>query len=528
MASVRGRPLSAQRALSAACLLAALSLSSRAAQRARPAGTPTSGSIVSIIEFETSADGAHVAYLSDPDVPGRFELFGVPTNGSLPPVRLHGPLGDGQSARSFENAPDGRSVVFRIDGATHRVLGLFVAPIDGSAPALQLDAGLLLGDELLFLLIAPDSSRVVYQADQEEPGVFELFSVPLDASAPPQRLNADLPPGGAVDLFAISPRADQVIYSADQETDGVVELYRVAIGGGAPLKLSGALVPGGDVDFFVIEPGGARVVYSADQEVNGRRELYSVPVAGNLAPIKLNGRLTAGGGVFDFRATSDGHRIVYRADQDQQGRLELFSAAIDGHGTPRKLNFASRAVFGFELPPPGGRSAVYVLDRGGFPVSRDLFSVPVDGGDSTQLNPVPTRSGAFSSITPDGKTVVFGASLDLSHFELYSRPIDASSPAVQLTTFATLDHSLMRFVVAPRGDYAVFTGGTGQEGIDDLFSVPIDGSTAPVQLNPIGQSQVSGQFSPTADGTSIVFTNGTNFLYATSIDGAKPLAILND
>ena len=49
-----------------------------------------------------------------------------------------------------------------------------------------------------------------------------------------------------------------------------------------------------------------------------------------------------------------------------------------------------------------------------------------------------------------------------------------------------------------------------------------------MQLNRTGENQVSGQFRLTPDGRSVVFTNGTAFVYATRLDGSRPALALND
>ena len=63
-----------------------------------------------------SPDGSHVVFLADLDDDGQgFELDSVPIDGSRPAVRLHGPLAAGGSIVQFESSHDGARVVFRGD-----------------------------------------------------------------------------------------------------------------------------------------------------------------------------------------------------------------------------------------------------------------------------------------------------------------------------------------------------------------------------------------------------------------------------
>ena len=67
---------------------------------------------------------------------------------------------------------------------------------------------------------------------------------------------------------------------------------------------------------------------------------------------------------------------------------------------------------------------------------------------------------------------------------IFSRPIDGSSPPIRLNDPLPLTgfHSF-NFKISPDGKYVVYTSGQNAVSVRELFSVPIDGSSAPIKLN---------------------------------------------
>ncbi len=353
--------------------------------------SPVAGGAIGYLndDVQVSSDGQRVVYVADHDTDEVEELYSVPIDGSLPPVKLNGPFvagGDvsfsGLGAARFRISPDASRVVYRADQQVDERFELYSVPIDGSASAVKLNGPLVAGGDVAMAFgtgdfqVSPDGTRVVYRADQDVDERFELYSVPIDAGSSPVKLSAPLVAGGDVSAgyhssFRISPDSSRVVYRADQELDERFELYSVPIDAGAsPVKLNGTPVAGGDVSGalgeFEIAPGGARVVYRADQEVDERHELYSVPIDAGSAPVKLNAPLVASGSVSDFQLAPDGLQLVYRADQETNDVLELFSVALDGSGAPRKVNRAltdgGDASYLYRISPDSSR-VVYMADQ---------------------------------------------------------------------------------------------------------------------------------------------------------------------
>src|SRR5262249_55049499 len=108
-----------------------------------------------------------------------------------------------------------------------------------------------------------------------------------------------------------------------------------------------------------------------------------------------------------------------------------------------------------------------------------LNVAPVAGGDvaGTFYNP-------YYAIAPDGTRVVYSGDQDTNDVdELYSVPIDGSAPPTKLNApFAPMKDDVQSFQISPDGTRVVYQ--SNQDGIAglDLSSVPIDGSSAPEVL----------------------------------------------
>jgi len=244
----------------------------------RLSAAPVAGGEVSSIagDVAITADSARVVYRADQDVDERFELYGVPIDGSAAPVRLNPPLVAGQDVAaenhpSFRLSPDGSLVVFR--SGPPAAFELYSAPPDGSAAALPLSTGVLGTGSVAAepFEISPDGQRVVFLFGTTPTS---LHSIPIDASAPVVTLDA--PPGpGSVQSFRIAPSSASVAYVANQDHYPAEELFLIPIDGAGAPRLIGAPLTGlRRVQGYELHPSGERVVYIADQAVDEQYELW--------------------------------------------------------------------------------------------------------------------------------------------------------------------------------------------------------------------------------------------------------------
>jgi Tol biopolymer transport system component len=449
-----------------------------------------------------SPDGSTVVYAADQEIDGRTEQYSVPIGGGSTPIKLNPPVGgSGVFSVLTRITADSTAAVFRANG------NLFSAPINGGTPV-RLNRPLPAGGIVFSFQLSPDGSTVVYNADQDTDNVREIYSVPV-AGGTVTRLNASMTAGGnSFSSGRISPDGGTVIYRADQDTDEVFELYSVPISGGSVTKLNPPLPSGADVgdENFEFSPDGSTVVFAVTEGTLGRRALYSVPAQGGPAT-RLTPPLVDGGRInflgFDrYRMISpEGSRVVYTADQDTDDQVELYSVPIEG-GTVTRLNpplLPGQVVDSLHEVSADGSTVVYQTFSESEP--SEVFSVPTVGGPVTRLNaPLPSTDEVLSfQLSHDGSFVVYT-----------TFPRDAIPPSPSKAS------------VSPKGDFSLPTG---------LFSAPIDGG--PVQTLATGFAEGSGlnDFSISPDNQSVIYTAdqdtpGTFELYRVSRLGG-PVEKLN-
>lgn len=177
-------------------------------------------------------------------------------------------------------------------------------------------------------------------------------------------------------------------------------------------------------------------------------------------------------------------------------------------------------------------------------LNSELFSVPINGGAVTQLNPNlveggnVTIDGAVSrplspfQISFDSQRVVYVADqISDQVFELFSVPIDGGA-AVRLNADlvdggdVAISGSAPEFQISPDGQRVIYIADQNQNNMFELFSVPIGGGVAPVRLNPNFSSTNSDirEFQISPDSQRVVYladqnSDDTFELFSVSIAG---------
>ena len=148
-------------------------------------------------------------------------------------------------------------------------------------------------------------------------------------------------------------------------------------------------------------------------------------------------------------------------------------------------------------------------------------------------------SVAAFTVSPDGQTAVYIADQDTAgRFELYSTSVDGSAAPTKISAgipFGSGDEGVSAFQISPDSAQVVFTADPSLGGgTDDIFSVPIDGSSSPVQLSSGAEAPVSAfGISPDSSivgffGTDTVFSAGTTELYRATIGVASTPTQISD
>ena len=243
--------------------------------------------------------------------------------------------------------------------------------------------------------------------------------------------------------------------------------------------------------------------------------------------IKLNPALVSGGDVVfnAFDISQDSTTVVYIADQDIDGVNELYSVPIGG-GTSIQLNpvlVSGGDVFRLVISKDS-TIVVYVADQDTDGVN-ELYSVPIGGGTSIKLNPVLVSGGdvVFDTfnISQDSKTVVYVADQDTDGVnELYSVPIGGGT-SIKLNPTLVSGGDVSSFVLEISQDSktVVYVADQDTDDVNELYSVPIGGGTS-IKLNStlVSGGDVSSFVDISSDSTTVVYvadqdTDGVNDLY---------------
>jgi Tol biopolymer transport system component len=472
-----------------------------------------------IHSFEVSPDGTRAVYDAREGSSAIYDLHGVATDGGGGSTRMHGPLGADRGIREYRVSPDGTRVVYELERdypfPYPFTVELYSARIDEHGTSVRLDDGPLAGnvpsDDFFYLVdsatFTPDSTHVVYVGTNGASGDVELFLVPSDGSAQPVALHPGAAPGDDVD-FTLSSDGDWVVYSRLESTHE--ELFRVPLDGHLPparlhAPYAGGQNLGGDATsstpyLWTISPDSTRVVYISDQDTEAVTELYSAPIDASQAPVKLNGTFTAQSdiAVLDssndppFLVSPDSARVVYRADQEVDGRFELYSVALAG-GPALKLNgtlVAGGDVGHFAIDPSSTR-AIYVANEE-LSYRKALWSVPLDGsaprvklssGTTGNVSALALGHRPFV-ISSAGRVVYRADNLVPGQAELWSAPIDGSSAPLRLNApLPALSDVYDDFQLSSDGTRVVYAADQLVQDTIELFVVPIDGSAAPRRVS---------------------------------------------
>lgn len=274
-------------------------------------------------------------------------------------------------------------------------------------------------------------------------------------------------------------------------------------GGGACLSTS---LPGGvagSAPEHELSPDGAWVVYRASQDDFFVQELYSVPTSLAAGPNRLCLPFVQGGNVAnsgDFRISPDSSWVVYRADQATDEHFELYGVPIDGSAPARRISGNLPDGSDIDRSTRGMQVLISAhTDRAVYLVRSDagvrMWSAPFDGSaPPASLSPTFATNRVLSGfhLSPDGTRAIYYGDLETpGQYELYSVPVDGSQAPVRLNQALPVDCDVrdgqffdpLRFPISPDSTRVVFMADEVNERFH-LFSASLDGSAPPIRLTP--------------------------------------------
>ena len=337
-------------------------------------------------------------------------------------------------------------------------------------------------------------------------------------SAQDYRLNELPEPGAYVRDFRVASDGRHVVYLARPRGVAVLQLYLVD----AQRPRERRLLDGRNC--IEIELAGDRLVYSRYDGV--AFHISSLLLDGRSSPVEL----ALGNGA---RPTPDGRTVVFR---NAQG---LFSVPADGSAPPRLVQASTPApVHAQWVLSPDSRRVVYVteginagrglvhsalLDSSAAPVALNTSAIPCGVGNHV--------------ISPDSRWVVFRRVDIMRGVGLYRVPIDGSAPAVRLHdplpvgAEVEIFHTYTTPLFTPDSQRVLYRLEQEAPDLTELYSAPLDGSSAPVKLSDEADRYVL-MFRISPDGSRVVFTRSAasladpfDLFWVPSAGGAPPVQL---
>jgi Tol biopolymer transport system component len=341
--------------------------------------------------------------------------------------------------------------------------------------------------------------RAVYIADQDTLGVDELFAAPIDGRTPPVKLSGPLVAGGDVTNFSLTPDGRWVVFEADAEIDQSAELYLAPTDGSAPrLDLDAPLSTNRR---WSLTPDGERVVF----ELQGSTAYQSIPRGGGpRVPVGFHGTIAA--------VLTNTHRI--------EGVVPLFvnSQSLSGGAVS---SLGSTYSSGFKASPDGTRVVVEFSNPG--TGQKGYYSIRPDGSGGINLTSTGSGSGGFApeyAVTNE-RLVLRNDKETALVYDLRSRPLDASEPLIVLNGPLVSGGDVLSFRLAR--NRAVYLADQDVDGLENLYSVPIDGSSAAARLETADLGP-SAKYELTPDGRRVIYLAATG-LYSVPFGGGASVLL---
>lgn len=239
---------------------------------------------------------------------------------------------------------------------------------------------------------------------------------------------------------------------------------------------------------------------------------------------KLSGPLpTYDSTIESWSLTPDGARVVFER-YDFSGERGVFSAPLDGGSEAALTAGLPGKSRGFALSPDG--TEVVVLQQTG-PASQPpyvFYRVPVGGGTPVLLVALSNAGVHSFQISATGTRLVYFATTGTG-LELWSMPLDASTPPVKLNTPLAPGRAIYsNYRLSHGGLRVLYVSDHDADEVYDLYSVPTDGSQPPVRLNVSRPQADVADFRISHDNLSVLYladqdTDEQRELYVTSIFG---------
>ncbi len=452
-------------------------------------------------------------------------LYQVPVIGGREPKKILEHISD-----IIGFAPDGKRFAFQRDDLKSGDSFLMIGNLDGGEPR---EIAKRSGNDWFLGIPAwsPDGRVIVCPVGTDTGGTqYSLVEVPVDGG-PERRITPYSWHGVVWRPFWLKDGSGLVVNAQDHISDPV-QIWNVSYPGGAVTRITNDLTQYGTTSFGLTADSSTIISIAAESSA---QIWLAAPNEDEARARKLSSGSSDGSSGLDW--TPDG-RIVYTAQTGDT--FDIWSMSADGSG--RKQLTSNEDFESNPTVSPDGRYILFTSDRGGIPhiwrmdidggnpkqltqggfedytpiCSADsntvvflswrsgtnrLWKIPINGGEPVQVSDLPFQGSGF---LPDGK-LMFGSYFDDQVSPPRSRPALLSFETGQLVK--VFDLPKKAGVAWGMTDEHTFIYQEQRDGVDNLWTVPVDGST-PKQLTKFTSQNIFG-FKLSRDGKRIAIARGT-------------------
>jgi len=310
----------------------------------------------------------------------------------------------------------------------------------------------------------------------------------------------------------------------------------------APL-VSDPSLGGGSANGIELNFRGTRVLLAGDLKGDGDGELWSVPFAGGPLARLSEFERTLREPLVRVRSAPGLRKVVFWTDPVTSGVHELFVAPDDGSTPPLRLHapYTGGQEVGGDFVIAG--NAVLFRSTQRQPGRFELFRAPLDASTApvllsgTLVAGGSLGSSAFQNevfeLSSAGDRVVYLADAILDNrIELFSVPVDGSSAPLRISTDLPSGGKVSDFMFTPDGSRVLYVADQDVPGRHELYSVPTTGgvvvrvSAIPVSGGDVQRAQV-GARGPRVVYTADALTNNRVELFSAPVDASSAPVRLN-
>lgn len=322
---------------------------------------------------------------------------------------------------------------------------------------------------------------------------------------------------GDIHEFAISPDGTQIAFLGSLDNGLGDQTYVAPIGGGAATLVSPDGVPAHTGPLAWLPDGSAVASRNAS---SGNNEFYLLPPDGSQTATQITFNNTD---AFDPQFNADGSLLFYSDNTDAD---KLYVRPTSSPSTTPAIQLTPDALA--EMDPgsyaQAGSDIIFagfstpVMEPGNGTAENAFYRTAADGSTAATptlipVNNFPTDFTAdidFMAVTPDEQTIIFRGDLTSDGVdEIYSLPIEGGDFTPLLPPGSPFNFDLVYFAISPDGSTIAFHGDYNENQVGELYVIPITGGTPFVVNDP---HQTAG--SDVSSGVDkIVFSSDSKSIY---------------